>query len=80
MRAMNKSVKNLVCMVNQRLLNMAKEGMTYQEIIGSDLFVIISAFLSSENMYHGFNYYIYDQSGILRLAGRETNIIQFYVR
>ena len=39
----------------------------------------ISHLLLEKNMYHGFNYFVEDEVIGLRLAGRETKIIQFYV-
>ena len=78
---MNVHIKNLVTMVNNRLLELSREGKTIDEIESGELFNFITYYLLNENMYHGYNYYIYDEDNILRLAGnKETNIVQFEVR
>ena len=78
---MNVHIKNLVTMANNRLLDYSREGKTIDEIESGELFNFITLYLLNENMYHGYNYYIYDEDNILRLAGnQETNIVQFEVR
>lgn len=76
----DKQTKHLLTLVNQRLLQLGREGVNVKQIESSDLFVITTQYLLEENKYHGYNYYMFDANGILRLAGEETNIIQFEVR
>lgn len=79
-RLQDKQTKHILTLVNQRLLQLGREGVNVKQIESSDLFVLTTQYLMEENKYHGYNYYRFDANGILRLAGEESNIIQFEVR
>lgn len=74
-KKMNKEVKLIVENANEMLrTKLMQENKHDRETITSYL----SHMLLQRNMYHGFNYYV-EKDGSLRLAGKETTLIQFYI-
>ena len=74
-RKMTNDVKVIVESANAMLkTQMMQKNKSDRETILS----YINYMLLQKNMYHGFNYYV-ERKGMLRLAGKETNLIQFYI-
>lgn len=74
-KKMNKDVKIIVDSANQMLrTKMMQQNQSDRETIT----FYISNMLLQKNMYHGFNYFM-EKDGMLKLAGKETDLIQFYV-
>lgn len=73
-KKMTKDIKYVIEEVNKQLRN---------SILLKSYKVSIFSFachlLMDKGMYHGFNYYLYDTNGNLKLAGKETDIVQLYV-
>lgn len=74
-KKMSKEIKLIVESTNKMLLTKEmQENKEDRDTITS----FLSYLLLQRNMYHGFNYYI-EKDGNLRLAGKETNLVQFYI-
>lgn len=74
-KKMTKDIKYVVEQANEILKN-PKSSIEFK----TDVFAFIQHLLLDKKMYHGFNYYIYDMNlKCLKLAGQQTDLIQFYI-
>lgn len=74
-KKMNNEIKTITEAANSILRT---SYMQKNESVRNELHAIITHTLISSNMYHGFNYYTV-KNNTLRLAGKETSLVQFYI-
>lgn len=75
-----KMTKDITFMVEEANKSFRSKYMQTNEDARASLSSFISHILLNKRMYHGFNYFVEDEDGNLKLAGKETTLIQFYVR
>jgi hypothetical protein len=75
-RKMSNDVKYMTEIANKML---ASEHLQNNKEARASVCGLVDCVLLNKHMYHGFNYYE-KKDGNLVLAGKETTLIQFYIR